>query len=75
MARVTVRSISDQIIALRRRQVEMMTKQFPCGSLVWWRHGENTRRGIVVEHSQRHPQLKVRGATGKEYWIEATYCE
>jgi hypothetical protein len=49
----------------------LIPSAFPVGSEVYYEHGERLRRAIVVKHPHfGHLRVKVRGVTGKEYWID-----
>lgn len=49
---------------------ELMVKAFPVGSAVHWTHGDYNRIGTVLDHQKWCHSVKVKGATGAEYWID-----
>lgn len=56
---------------LERRAAAQTKRQWPVGSVVKHRHGDRVRVSEVVDHSRHDPRLRVRGATGSLYWLEA----
>lgn len=50
---------------------ELVRIAFPIGARVRWTHGSHWRSADVVAHSRHDDRLKVRGTTGKEYWLSA----
>lgn len=61
-----------EIDQAEKKAGQLAKKTFPLNSTVFWRYGNHVRTGIVIDHKTFHdPELRVRGATGKDYWISA----
>lgn len=71
MSDLTVRELTDQMHELRRLAVEAAKRQFPLGSAVMYKHGNNTRFARVVDHNRYSPRLRVEGRNGSTYWLDA----
>ena len=61
----------DQIRFETRKATGLTREAFPVGSCVAWLHGLSEISATVVEHNPYFDRLKVRGVTGKEYWVDA----
>jgi len=57
--------------ASHKRMVEAMQETFTPGKVIRYKHGRRWISALVLD-DDNHSRLKVRGATGKEYWIHAT---
>jgi hypothetical protein len=68
-ARQILKKCLDKIDAEHDKAVAAMKDAFPIGTEVNWTHGHHQRFAEVVEHNPHNLRLKVRGATGKEYWL------
>ncbi|KKL72921.1 hypothetical protein LCGC14_2080050 [marine sediment metagenome] len=62
----------DRIRRETKEAFALMRQAFPIGSQVLWSHGLHERTAIVVEHNPYFDNLRVRGVTGKEYWVDAS---
>ncbi len=68
----TLQQILSQIHKLERQAAKAARHEFPRGSLLEYAHGDALRLAAVVDHHSYKPRVKVRGVTGKEYWLEAS---
>lgn len=60
----------NQLDELTVETYGLARKVFPVGSTVLWTHGDFNRTGTVVDHAKWGGRVKVKGATGAEYWID-----
>ena len=60
----------DRYDTLRDDIGELMVKALPIGTGVEYTHGVYNLSATVVGHSKFAHSVKVRGVTGKEYWID-----
>lgn len=59
----------DSLDTLSDRIGNLMVQALPVGQEVLWTHGERNRLGTVVDHAKFGHRIKVRGASGRQYWI------
>ncbi len=68
-----VRGAIKQIAELNDVLADFVPAAFPVGTVVYWKHGTHTRRGIVDMHSGwRFQEVRVQLKTGSTIWIDVT---
>ena len=61
----------DRIRCENKKATDLTKQAFPINSRVAWLHGLSEISATVIEHNPYFDRLKVRGVTGKEYWVDA----
>jgi len=69
MNRMRIRNAFDELHEGERRLAKVVAEECGEGDWIEWLHGRNWRGGWVVHTSG--DRVKVRGDSGKEYWIHA----
>jgi hypothetical protein len=67
-------AILNEIYALEEKERDLCVKDFPVGSVIEYYHGDHLRRAEVVGHAYIGRDLKVTGATGSTYRVDALFC-
>ena len=75
MAKTTkVKKLTEVLHALERRIEAVVHQEFPVGSFVMYRHGEQEREVEVTRHGRRR-DIFVIGSTGQEYRLDSWRVE
>jgi hypothetical protein len=70
MATDVIRYWRDLHRWVNQKVYEAMVAELPIGSLVTYEHGEHVITVEVIEHARGIDSVKVRGRSGKEYWLD-----
>lgn len=65
----TYAQIRAEIARLEQQKVEAFRREYPVGSVVSYRHGDNIREVMIIRHGYGD-RCQVEGATQTEYWID-----
>lgn len=66
----TTKRLLKEAAANEAAAVKEVPYDYPKGMVVQWKHGEDMRRGEVLDHNPYSPRVQVRCANDSTTWVD-----